>query len=81
MQPLVCVIRVLLPFGLAAEDHIFGHLYLPAGSDNLGKPDYALESGSKAPLVGTLMKVNRAVRTMDGKLIILATSFSRFKVS
>jgi hypothetical protein len=29
----------------------FGHLYLPDGSRNLGRDDFALQPGSKAPLV------------------------------
>ncbi|KIY94102.1 hypothetical protein MNEG_13861 [Monoraphidium neglectum] len=59
---------------------VFGHLYLPGGSSNLGAEEYRLESGSQAPLVGVLMEVTRAARLMDGKLLILATATARFKV-
>lgn len=44
------------------------------------REEYRLESGTHAPLVGVLMEVTRAVRLMDGKLLILATAVSRFKV-
>lgn len=59
---------------------VFGHLYLPGGSKNLGSPTHALTSGSKAPLVGVLMQVTRAVRLRDGKFLVLATALGRFKV-
>jgi hypothetical protein len=59
---------------------LFGHLYLPGGSSNLGAADYELRGGSRAPLVGTLMEVTRAARLMDGKLLILATAVARFRV-
>lgn len=60
---------------------LFGHLYLPGGSKNLGAPSYELSSGSGAPLVGTLAQVTRAVRLRDGKFLILATAVTRFKAS
>lgn len=59
---------------------VFGHLYLPGGSKSLGQPTHALASGSKAPLVGVLMQVTRAVRLRDGKFLLLATALGRFKV-
>lgn len=59
---------------------VFGHLYLPGGSKSLGAPSHALASGSKAPLVGVLMQVTRAVRLRDGKFLLLATALARFKV-
>ena len=59
----------------------FGHLYLPGGSANLGDPCYALEPGSQAPLVGTLMEVLQAVAFPDGRLLILAAGVARFKAS
>lgn len=58
----------------------FGHLYLPGGSASLGSEDFALKSGSNAPLVGTLMEVVQAVRFPDGRLLILAAGLGRFKV-
>ncbi|GLI63106.1 hypothetical protein VaNZ11_006010, partial [Volvox africanus] len=60
---------------------LFGHVHLPAGSRNLGAPEWALcAAGSRAPTVGVLMEVNRAVRLEDGKLMILATALCRIKV-
>lgn len=59
---------------------LFGHLYLPGGSKNLGAASYELSSGSRAPLIGTLAQVTRAVRLRDGKFLILATAITRFKV-
>lgn len=59
----------------------FGHLYLPGGSRNLGASSFELSSGSRAPLIGTLAQVTRAVRLRDGKFLILATAVSRFKVN
>jgi hypothetical protein len=52
----------------------------PGGSANLGAEGYALAPGSQAPMVGVLMEVTRAVRLMDGKLLLLATAVARFKV-
>jgi len=63
-----------------AAGWVFGWLYLPGGSANLGAEGYGMAGGSQAPLVGTLMEVTRAVRLMDGKLLILATAVGRFKV-
>jgi Lon protease-like protein len=57
----------------------FGHLYLPGGGAALGGAAAALEPGGGAPLVGVVMEVTRAVRLMDGKLLILATAAGRFK--
>jgi len=59
---------------------VFGHLYLPGGSKNLGAATHSLASGSKSPLVGVLMQVTRAVRLRDGKFLLLATPLGRFKV-
>jgi Lon protease-like protein len=58
----------------------FGHLYLPNGSASLGAEEYALQYGSNAPLVGTLMEIVQAVRFPDGRLLILAAGVGRFKV-
>jgi len=58
----------------------FGHLYLPNGSASLGAEQYALQYGSNAPLVGTLMEIVQAVRFPDGRLLILAAGVGRFKV-
>jgi Lon protease-like protein len=58
----------------------FGHLYLPGGSASLGSEAYALQNGSNAPLVGTLMEIIQAVRFPDGRLLILAAGVGRFKV-
>lgn len=41
---------------------------------------HRLPAGSWAPLVGCLMEVNRAVRLMDGKLLVLATAVARIRV-
>ncbi|GIL50097.1 hypothetical protein Vafri_6393 [Volvox africanus] len=60
---------------------LFGHVHLPAGSRNLGAPEWALcAAGSRAPTVGVLMEVNRALRLEDGKLMVLATALCRIKV-
>lgn len=59
---------------------LFGHLYLPGGSRNLGRSNYELSSGSQSPLIGTLVQVTRAVRLRDGKFLIMATAITRFKV-
>ncbi|EFJ53167.1 hypothetical protein VOLCADRAFT_86177, partial [Volvox carteri f. nagariensis] len=60
---------------------LFGHLHLPAGSRNLGAAEWALcAPGSRAPAVGVLMEVNRAVRLQDGKLMVLATALCRIQV-
>ncbi|KAK9815927.1 hypothetical protein WJX72_012088 [[Myrmecia] bisecta] len=58
----------------------FGHLYLPGGSASLGQPQYALQPGSQAPLVGVLMEVLSCMRYPDGRLMILACGVARFKV-
>lgn len=58
----------------------FGAVLLPDGSANLGNPEYDLRPGTKAPLVGVLMEVSRAVRLLDGKLLLLATGICRMKV-
>lgn len=59
----------------------FGHVYLPGGSRSLGASEWALAApGSRAPTVGVLMEVSRAVRLMDGKLLVLATAVARIKV-
>ena len=39
---------------------LYGHVYLEGGVENLDNPEYALESGTKAPLIGTLMQVRSA---------------------
>lgn len=60
----------------------FGHVYLPGGSRSLGASEWALAApGSRAPTVGVLMEVSRAVRLMDGKLLVLATAVARIKVT
>lgn len=59
---------------------LFGQIYLPGGSQHLGNAAYSLTSGSRAPLIGVLMEVTRAVRLRDGKFLILATAISRIKV-
>lgn len=52
----------------------------PGGSRSLGSELHSLASGSAAPLVGVVMRVSRAVRLRDGKMLVLATGLGRFKV-
>ncbi|KXZ56908.1 hypothetical protein GPECTOR_1g819 [Gonium pectorale] len=60
---------------------LFGHINLPAGSRNLGDPEWSLTAPeSRAPRVGVLMEVHRAVRLEDGKLMVLATALCRIRV-
>jgi hypothetical protein len=64
----------------APRPWIFGHVYLPSGSQALGRPEFALEPGTQAPLVGTLMEIRQAVRLEDGRLLLLAAGLTRIKV-
>ena len=58
----------------------FGHVYLPGGSTNLGNEAYALRPGTGAPLVGTLMEIQRLVQLADGRLIVIARGVARLRV-
>lgn len=58
----------------------FCHVYLPGGSVNLGNDEYALRPGTGAPLVGTLMEVQRIVQLADGRLIVIARGVARLRV-
>ena len=63
------------------EPRIFGHLLLPGGTNNLGKPDYGLgRFDTKASVVGTLMKITDSKRMDDGRLIIVVQALERMVV-
>ena len=62
--------------------HLFGHLYLPGGSDNMNNPEYRLGSKeSKAVEVGTLMRISDHERLDDGRLVLVVQALSRFRVT
>ncbi len=57
----------------------FGHIYLPGGSSNLGDAEYGLQPGTGAPLLGTLMEIQRLVQLRDGRLLIIARGVARIR--
>jgi len=57
------------------------HLQTPGGTKNLMNPDYALDvPASKAPRVGTLMRVVSAERTADSRLTCVVQGLARVRV-
>ena len=61
----------------APEPWLYMHLNLPGGADNLANPEYALESGTKAPLAGTLMRVAAVERLPDSRLALIVQGLCR----
>lgn len=59
---------------------LFGHLWLPGGSENLRNEEYALRDGTQAALTGTLMELLTANRLDDGRLSVVAQGVGRFRV-
>ncbi|KAL3934833.1 MAG: hypothetical protein SGBAC_009528 [Bacillariaceae sp.] len=58
----------------------FGHIYLPGGSENLSNPDYALEEGTGATMMGTLMQIADAFEQEDGRLAIIVQGVEKIRV-
>ena len=62
------------------EPWYFGHVFLPGGTPNLNKEEYGLGRGTKASIVGTLMRV-RDIRTLeDGRQQIVVQALNRMVV-
>lgn len=69
-------------------DAYFGHVYLPGGSDNLGKPEYNLPeeeedspSPSTATLIGTLMKITDVLEDPDdGRLTMVVQGVAPIRI-
>jgi Lon protease-like protein len=65
---------------------LFGHVFLPGGSENLNNPEYALPSNteqygiSKATTVGTLMRISDYYDLNDGRLVLIVQALERFKI-
>ena len=57
--------------------HYYFHVLLPGGAESLGEPGYELEPGSKASLVGTLMRVVYAKRNEDSTLTLIVQGLCR----
>ena len=53
------------------QPHYYFHVLLPGGAESLGKPEYELKPGSKAPLTGTLVKIVLAQREEDSRLSLV----------
>lgn len=51
--------------------HYYFHVLLPGGAESLGKQEYELKPGSKAPLAGTLVKIVLAQREADSRLSLV----------
>lgn len=69
-----------LMFGsLLAEPgpHYYMHVMLPGGAESLGQPGYELVPGTKASLVGTLMRVAFAQRKEDGTMALVVQGIAR----
>ena len=63
-----------------AKPKYFGHVYLPGGSDNLDNPEYKLEEGSKASLVGVLMQIADYQQQDDGRLTLIVQALEKFRI-
>lgn len=50
------------------------------GTKNLMNPEYGLRVGSKAPLVGTLMRITSAQRTRDSRIMMVVQGLARVRV-
>ena len=66
--------------GDGADAPCFGHLLLPGGSANLDKPESLLARGTRAPTIGTLMRLREVRRMADGRLAVHAEAVGRFRV-
>lgn len=62
------------------KPHYYVHLLTPGGTKNLMNPDYGLRVGSKAPLVGTLMRITSWQRTKDSRLLMVVQGLARVRV-
>jgi hypothetical protein len=58
----------------------FGHIYLPGGSDNLDNPEYKLEEGTKASMVGVLMQIADYKQLNDGRLVLIVQAVEKFRI-
>jgi hypothetical protein len=58
------------------QQHYFGHIFLPGGSENLDDPSYALQEGD----IGTLMTISDARQQSDGRLTLIVQALERFEI-
>ena len=67
-----CVWQLMFEKILAGPGpHYYFHVLLPGGAESLGKPEFALAPGTKAPLAGTLVKIVLAQREEDSRLSLV----------
>lgn len=68
---------------------LFGHVYLPGGSENLSNSRYSLPDSDKlarsaeasdATLIGTLMQISDFEQLDDGRLSLIVQALDRFQV-
>jgi Lon protease-like protein len=65
---------------------LFGHLFLPGGSENLDNPLYRLPEepsgsiGTQATVAGTLMQVTDYRQLEDGRLALIVQALERFQL-
>lgn len=68
---------------------LFGHVYLPGGSENLNNPKYSLPAAtnndnqntpSDATLTGTLMQISDYEQLEDGRLALIVQALDRFQI-
>jgi Lon protease-like protein len=59
---------------------LFGHIYLPGGSENLDNPQYRFNAGTQATFVGTLLQVTDYQQLDDGRLALIVQGLERFRV-
>ena len=59
---------------------LYAHVLLPGGVSNLASEDYALEPGTKAPLLGTVVEVVAVQREADARLTLAVQGLSRARV-
>ena len=57
--------------------HYYMHVLLPGGAESLGQPGYELQAGTKAALVGTLVRVVLAERNDDSTLTLVVQGLCR----
>jgi len=62
------------------EPRYYVHLQTPGGTKNLMNPDFSLKVGSKAPMVGVLMRIVDAERREDSRLAIVVQGLGRVRV-
>jgi Lon protease-like protein len=70
----------LLAREAAEGERLYAHVLLPGGLDNLASDEYALRPGTRAPLVGTLMRVLRCDRMADSRLRLVVQGVARVRV-